>query len=109
MHGVPASIRYGLGAVDILFAALLTLGIRTRLCALIFLPLMLGGVFADFKNGFSYRHQGYEVHLAYSLIALALLLDKPARPRSDGFELGLKPGDERLGLLARDLERRARD
>jgi hypothetical protein len=79
-QNVSANIRFALAPVDFIFATALALGIRPDICGWVFLPLMLGGVYMDASNGYSYRHQGFEVHLCYALLSLSLALTHKAKP-----------------------------
>ena len=73
-QGVSPAIRFALAPVDFIFATALAVGIRSDICGWVFLPLMLGGIYMDAKNGYSFRHQGFEVHLCYALLSLSLAL-----------------------------------
>ena len=74
--GLPFSLRYGVGGLELLIALFLFLDRNLRFSGLATMLLMFGAVIEHLKFGFSFKQNGFETPLVYFFLGAALLCSK---------------------------------
>lgn len=77
--GLPASLRFVVGAAEIAAAIALVSGVLSRVAAVGLVVVFAGAIPQHVGNGFSFKHGGYEPLVAYALIALAIVFTRNPR------------------------------
>lgn len=71
-----AWLSYPTGFLEIACAFSYFFKIRERIASVIVMVLMSGAVIEHLKNGYSYKQNGFEVALAYGLVAASVAFKK---------------------------------